>query len=347
MEQQQTVSLATPVLVETTRSGVVESQQRGMVCVMDQDDVVLYRAGNIERVVFPRSALKYMQVLPFLESGAAEHFGITDEEIAVMCASHNAEPPHLKAVRSILAKAGLSEADLNCGAHAPMSKDAAEALVKKGESPTQIHNNCSGKHAGFLALAKFLDAPLENYLSPEHPVQVLVREAITDLCQIPPREMVWGIDGCSAPNYGMPLRNLAIGFLGLTLEHPDHPKRTTACKRVIQAVSTFPFMVAGTDRYCTDMMNICAPQIIGKLGAAGIYCLAFPEHKIGVAIKMEDGATGPQYNVVQKLISEVRMNSKSKLEPLEKYYQTPIHNYNGMLTGHQAAKFELFMKLTI
>ena len=206
-------AIANPVLCYATRSGITENVHRGVVCCVqvqphNKYDVV-YSQGNIEQMFYPRSALKYVQILPLLESGAVEHFGFTEQELAIMCASHNSEAEHLVTVRSILAKAGISESDLRCGGHTPISEAAAFEYVRQGcKTPftDHIYNNCSGKHAGFLALSKFLGYSLDDYLSPTHPIQLLIRSAVCDVFGIESDVLHLGIDGCSAPAYAMTVR---------------------------------------------------------------------------------------------------------------------------------------------
>ncbi|MCB9231573.1 MAG: asparaginase [Bacteroidia bacterium] len=323
---------ANPILVETTRSGKVEQVHRGALVIMGRDRTSLLTLGNGDQLVYPRSALKYFQVLPLLMSGAVEAFGLDEEEIAVMCASHNGEPRHLEVVQRILRKAEISEAQLQCGAHNPLSVNSWEEMIRQGIRPTQLHNNCSGKHAGFLALSKYLGHSPENYLDLDHPVQKMVRAVVAKMCGLPEDQLHPGLDGCSAPNYALPLKNLALGFRNLA-EPEGSNSLQEACARVVKAVSAFPEMVGGENRYCTEMMQICAPNIIGKLGASGVYAMTFTDQKLGVAIKMDDGATGPQYTVAQELIRATGRFSAEACQPLQKYLTTPVLNCVGLEVG--------------
>jgi L-asparaginase II len=196
--------MVTPaVLCETTRSGIVEIRHRGIICCTelssDGTPRITYQTGNIDQLFYPRSAMKYVQILPLLECGAADHYGFTEKELSIMCASHNSEECHLETVRSILSKIEIDESELRCGGHTPISEEAAFNYVRQG-APTPFHahiyNNCSGKHAGFLALCKYLNHPLEGYLSPNHPIQILIREAVSDVFGVPDDELYAGTDGC-------------------------------------------------------------------------------------------------------------------------------------------------------
>ena len=205
---------ANPILVTTTRSDLVEVQHRGCFCVVRADGTVLIERGDCAALTYPRSSLKFVQVLPLLETTAPGDFGITDDEIALMCASHNAEPRHLAAARSILAKSGLDERHLRCGTHTPLYEPSFAQIMREGQAVGPIHNNCSGKHAGFLALAKHLDADVDRYLDLDHPVQVRIRQAVCDVYDVTEAELHFGVDGCTAPNYGMSLRTWPLGLRG-------------------------------------------------------------------------------------------------------------------------------------
>lgn len=324
---------ANPILVEVYRGGELESFHRGVICVVNKDGDTIYSAGNTEQICYPRSALKFFQVLPLLESGAAEHFGFTLEEIALMCGSHNGEPEHVRVAESILKKAGLDKSHLRCGPQLPTLKKDIQELYRNGQSPEQIHNNCSGKHAGFLAMSRFLGADLESYNSPEHPLQQAIIEVVEEMYEYPFSKMKIGLDGCSAPIFSIPVVNQAIGYKNLANPAKFSAKRQKACAAVIEAITRYPFMVAGTQRYCTDMMALCGDRIIGKTGAEGVYCMAFLKEQIGVAIKIDDGKMLPQYNVAQKLIEATGIFTAEQLAPLHHYAEEELKNYNKLTTG--------------
>ena len=324
---------ANPILVEVYRGGELESFHRGVICVVNDKGEILYSAGNVEQICYPRSALKFFQVLPLLESGAAEHYGFTLEEIALMCGSHNGEPEHVRVASSILQKTGLDKSYLRCGPQLPTLKKDIQELYRNNQSPEHIHNNCSGKHAGFLAMTQFMQADLATYNHPEHPLQKAIIEVVEEMYEYPFSKMKIGLDGCSAPIFSIPVINQAIAYKNLASPSKFSDKRKKACETVIKAISTYPFMVGGSQRYCTDMMAICGERIVGKTGAEGVYCLSFLKEKIGVAIKIDDGKMLPQYNVAQKLIEATGIFTADQLKPLHHYAEEELKNYNKLSTG--------------
>lgn len=335
-----------PILVEVYRANVLESFHRGVICVVNENNEVIFSKGNVDQVCYPRSAMKFIQVLPLIELGGIEKFGFTLEEIAVMCGSHNAEQEHLEVVECILSKIGLNKNDLFCGPQYPTSKRDADHLIRENKKPEHIHNNCSGKHAGMLALCQLINAPIQDYINPNHPIQQLILEYVEKIYEYPKAKMATALDGCSAPIYSIPVINQAIGFKNLVSNHYEE-KLANACKTVVDAVSKYPFMVAGSKRYCTDMMQITAPQIIGKTGAEGIFCLSLPKQKIGVCIKIDDGKMLPQYNVAQAFVEATKLFSKEELKPLHHYLQADLTNFNKFTVGEIMAVDGLFNGLKI
>lgn len=333
---------ANPILVEVWRGEKLESFHRGVVCVVNREGKVIYSEGDIQQICYPRSALKYFQVLPLLESDAADHFGFTTEEIAVMCGSHNGESEHLRVVSSILEKAGIDKSYLNCGPQYPTHKKDIIPLYKKDLAPEHIHNNCSGKHAGFLAMSKFLNADLRSYLEPEHPVQKLIKTVASEMYEYPEEQMHTAVDGCSAPIFSIPVYNQALAYMNLVHPNKFSETRTKACKRVVDAISSYPFMVAGSQRYCTDLMEKCGNKIVGKTGAEGVYCLSVKDTITGCAIKIDDGKMLPQYNVAQKFVEATGLIDKDVLASLEHYLSEPLKNYNKIPTGKISVRKDLF-----
>ena len=322
-----------PILVEVMRGGVLESFHRGVICVVDKDGNIIYSVGDVQQMCYPRSALKFFQHIPLIESGAFEHFGFTMEELAIMCGSHNGEQEHVRVATQILEKIGLTKEDLLCGAQAPTLSVDRRRLTAEGKKPEKIHNNCSGKHAGFLAMAKYLNSDIATYTDPNHPLQQQILQVAADFHEYPKEQMTIGIDGCSAPIFAIPVYNQAVAYKNLV--HPVNfsEKRQKACAMIIEAITTYPFMVAGSERYCTDMMKICGKRIIGKTGAEGIYSLGFLEEKMGCSIKIDDGKMLPQYNVAEKVIEQTGIFSSSELAPLAHYKQEDIKNYAQIVTG--------------
>ncbi len=331
-----------PVLVEVYRNNVLESFHRGAICVVDKEGKIIFSEGDVNQICYPRSAMKFLQVLPLIELGGIERFNFTLEEIAIMCGSHNAEPDHLRVVNSILSKIGLDKNRLSCGSQYPTSKKDADELIKKNEKPQHIHNNCSGKHAGFLALCVLLNKSVEDYINPNHPIQLLIMDACAEMYEYPKEKMITALDGCSAPIFSVPIYNQAIGYKNLVYPHQFSEQRKVACKIVIDAITQYPFMVAGSKRYCTDLMNITAPKIIGKTGAEGIFCLGLTEQKVGVCIKIDDGKMLPQYNVAQAFVEASNIFTKEELKPLHHYMQEPVTNFNKFITGEIKVRENLF-----
>lgn len=274
-------------LVKVTRGGIVESVHVGALAVVDAGGAIVWALGDPSLLSFPRSSLKPFQLLPLIERGGVERFGFTAAEVAVMAGSHSGEEIHTAAVSSVLAKIGAPPEALACGVHPPLNPLSAERLRASGAEPNALHNNCSGKHSGMLALARLLDAPLEGYLEPDHPAQVAIRAAIHEVLE-PEGETPMGLDGCGAPAYALTLRATARGFA--RLGNSDHaPARwREALGRVAAAMRAHPEMVAGTHgRIDTDLMRLGA-RLIVKGGAEGYAGAGHPQGQ-GLALKILDG----------------------------------------------------------
>ncbi|MFW6076630.1 MAG: asparaginase, partial [Hyphomicrobiales bacterium] len=280
--------MSNPVLVHVTRGGMVESRHRGSFAVSDANGSLAAALGEIAEPVYPRSAIKAFQALPMVEM-AADRFGFTDADIALACASHSGEPNHVRLVQSMLAKAGLSEADLECGFHWPYDGDAQRALAAAGERPGAVHNNCSGKHAGMLALALALGASTRGYTAASHPVQRTIAATLHELCGIDPDGQPCGIDGCSVPTWALPLAAQAHGFARFASGAGLSPDRQRAARRILAAVRAHPFNVAGSERFCTRLMQ-AVPRAFVKTGAEGVFCGCVPHAGFGLALKCDDGA---------------------------------------------------------
>lgn len=322
-----------PILIEKTRGSLIESFHRGAVCIVDKHQNIVFSIGDVSRIVYPRSALKFVQQILLIESGAAVHYGLTEPEIALACGSHNGEAIHLAAVRSMLHKAGLSEKDLRCGAHEPIGVRAQQELRLSLKEPTALHNNCSGKHAAFLVLTKFWNYPLEDYLNPEHPLQLKIKQVVGEFHECSPNLLPVGVDGCSAPIYGLSLYAQAVGTQKFC--HPTQLSgaRKKAVEKIFTAVTRYPEMVAGEGRYCTEVMRAAPGKILAKTGAEGVYCLGFKAQGLGCAIKLDDGATGLQYHVAQKILEESGLFKKDVFSKLSIIQTCEIRNWNGIVIG--------------
>ncbi len=273
-------------LVAVRRGALVESLHRGRFVVCDPEGNVEEAVGDPRGYVYARSSAKPFQALPLILSGAADALGLTGEELAVACASHNAEEPHLKAVRSILEKAGLSEDDLQNGALPPMYAPAAAELAREGEEPLPIHGNCSGKHAGMLAVCVHRGWATGGYRGPTHPLQLWILEIMARTCGLDTDEILLGGDGCGVPTFGMPLASFATGFARLASGAlPDD--LAGAASRVTKAMRAHPYMVGGTDRFDTAVMR--GSYLVCKSGAEVVFGAGSP-NGWGLALKISDGA---------------------------------------------------------
>jgi len=323
--------VANPVLVELTRGTLIESVHRGAVAISDARGKIVFALGDIAPPVYPRSALKPIQALPLAESGAADAFGIGDEEIALACASHSGEPMHTRRVASWLQRLGLGERDLACGIHPVRYEPVAEEMIVRGEKPTRIHNNCSGKHTGFLTVARHWNIATAGYERHEHPVQQAVAKTIGELSGIAD-ELPWGVDGCAAPNFAVSLAAFAraLAQFGDTENLPS--ERARAVRRIFQAMTKHPELVAGTGRMCTLLMLAGHGRIAVKTGAEGVYAGIVPELKLGIALKIDDGAGRAAETAIAFLLD--RMNLLDRKEARDLIY-TPIRNTRDAIVGER------------
>ncbi len=314
---------ATPIAVEVRRGGTVESRHRVAAAVVGADGVVQLRVGDVGVPVFPRSALKPLQALPLVETGAADACAVTTEELALACASHGGEPMHVDRVRAWLERLGLGVDDLECGAHAPAYAPAAADLVVRGEPCTALHNNCSGKHTGMLTTARLLGEPTRGYLAVDHPVQRRIRQTLEDLAQVKLAEP--GIDGCGVPNWPLGLEALARA-MARSLE------RGEGAARVRRAMRAHPELVAGTGRLCTALMR-AVDGIVAKTGAEGVFVALLPERGVALALKAEDGAGRAAEVALLALLGELLPNEPG-LADLDTYARPVLKNVAGREVGH-------------
>jgi len=319
-----------PVLVEVTRSGRVESRHRGAVAVVDAGGKTVFALGAVDEPVYPRSAVKAIQALPLVESGAADAFGFGNRELALAQASHNGEPRHVEGVVAMLAAIGLDETALECGVHWPSNVKAAADLARHGEKPNQLHNNCSGKHANFLALARHMNVDHHGYVAPGHPVQKAVGEALASLTGAPHGAENCGVDGCSIPTYAIPLSSLAMGFARLASGSQMSEARAKAARRIYDAAVAEPFYVDGTGSFCTDVMTILRGAALVKTGAEGVYCAALGGLGLGVALKVDDGGTRASESAMAAVL--VRLLPEFS-ESLAAHVKVPIATRRGVPVG--------------
>ncbi len=322
--------MANPVLIEVTRGNRVESRHRGAISVIDADGQPVFTAGNADKPVFPRSAVKAIQALALIESGAADAFGYGNRELALAQASHGGEPDHVATAAAMLKAAGLDEQALECGAQWPSHSASAVALSAAGNEPSALHNNCSGKHAGFLAVARHNGFPIEGYVKPDHPVQLLVREAMESLTGAPHRAGDCGIDGCSIPTYAVPLIALAAGFARFGSGRGLTPERAAAARRIFNAAIAEPFHIAGTGRFCSEAIAAMNGDALVKTGAEGVFCGTLPDAGLGVAIKCDDGASRAAETVMANLLLALGRQDNATLRH---WANPPLHNRRDIPIG--------------
>lgn len=346
--QTQQIPIAEP-LVEVRRGGLTESRHRGHVVAIEPDGNIVGYLGAPETVTFLRSSAKPFQALPLLVSGAAERFGFTDQEVALVCASHNGEAIHTELAASILRKIGLGPERLKCGVHEPYSVEVARQLRERGEEPNVLQNNCSGKHAGMLAVALHLNAPIENYHKPEHPVQLAIGKTIAQFADVPVEDLVVATDGCAVPVFGITVKAMALAFARLVSPPAsfDEPTRS-ACERVVRVMSGHPELIGGTsERLDTEIMRAAPGRLVSKVGAEGVYtaginpCEEWPKG-LGLALKIEDGDDRrARPTVVVESLRQLGVLRDESLEAVARYAFFPVLNRSDDIVGEIRAKFDL------
>lgn len=323
-----------PILVEVLRGETVESVHRGAVAVFDGAGKAVLEIGDTERPVFPRSAVKAIQALPLVESGAADAYGFGDIELAMACASHGGEPAHAERSTLMLGKAGLDGTALECGSHWPSHFESTLALARSGAAPTDLHNNCSGKHSGFVCTCRHLGIDHRGYIDAGHRSQEMVREAmqvVTGAVHSPENS---GIDGCSIPTYAVPLKSLALGFARMTTGDGLSPTRARAAKRLMAACMGEPFYVAGTGRADTRLMQAAPGRIFVKIGAEGVFCAALPELGLGIALKCADGGERGAEVIVAATLARLLADHDPELaDRLAGLARPPVPTRKGVTAG--------------
>ena len=329
-----------PILVEVMRGTALESAHRGALAVLDADGAVLAAIGDVQRPIFPRSAVKVLQALALVESGAADRLDLGDDELALACASHGGEPMHTQTAARMLEKAGLDADALECGVHWPYHEDSARALAAEGRTPTALNNNCSGKHAGFLCLACALHSGLDlrryvrGYIAPDHPVMREVSAALQAATGFDLATAPRGTDGCSIPTFAIPLHNLALAFARVATGQGLRPGHAAAARRLRTAVARSPLMVSGTGRFDSRVMERLGERVFCKVGAEGVYCAALPERGVGVAIKMDDGNNARASEVVMAAAIEALVAlDVDDAAFMRGFSEAPLRNWNRIEVG--------------
>lgn len=347
-------------LFEVTRGNIVESVHYGSIAVVDANGKLISSYGDPKAVAFLRSSAKPFQVLPFVEHGGVENFGFTPHELAFACASHEGSDLHVQTVEEIQKKVGIDEGNLQCGIHMPSDVDAFRSLIVNGKQPTPNRNNCSGKHSAMLAYAKMRGLPLENYLDLEHPIQQDILASFAEMCLLPVKEIGLGTDGCSAPNFAVPLYNAAFAFARLCDPHKLSEVRASACRKITSAMTTYPEMVSGYGEFDCELMKVGAGRVVCKRGAEGYQIIGLlpgalgPDSPgIGIALKVSDGDASRMsldlaHNnrvrpaVTLEVLRQLGALSSKQEQALAAFGPgKSIKNHRGIVTGESRPVFEI------
>lgn len=320
-----------PVLVEVIRGDSCESRHRGAACVARADDLIA-AWGTIDDVIFPRSAIKPLQALPLVASGAADRFRLSPAELALACGSHAGEAAHVRTVANWLARIGCGPGALICGPHPPLSEAAAGELLLRGEAPGRLHNNCSGKHAGFLSLARHLGTPLADYGAPQHPVQRRVAATLARIAGIDPRALGCGIDGCGAAAFALPLAALARAFARFAIGD-DGNGETAGAPRIRAAMLSCPEFIAGSGRFDTELIIAARGAVLVKGGAEGVLAAALPHLGLGIAVKIDDGARRAAETAMAALLLRYAEPGEAASALLRRYANLALLNTQGKIVG--------------
>lgn len=332
-------------LVASTRGypgsgNVTENVHMGSVAVVDAGGKLLWAAGDPHYMTFTRSALKPFQALPFMLDAGADRFGLTSAELALLCASHSAEEKHVRTVRSILGKIGMDESHLECGCHAPLYYDSVGLPVPQDRSWSTVHHNCSGKHSGFLAWCRLHDVPAAGYIDPDHPLQQAIRARLGQLAGMPETAMPIGMDGCSAPNYALPLSRLAHMFARLA-QGPADPEYGAAMGGLFDAMTGHPDLVSGEARCDLAYMSAGAGDWVAKVGADAVQTIGIRSAKLGIAIKIADGAKHTLHTAAYSVLDQLGLLDGERRSLLEPYRQPLLKNARGTVVGDIRPLFTL------
>jgi L-asparaginase II len=314
-------------LVRVERGGVEEGIHLGHVAVVDANGRIQGSLGDPQHVTYFRSCAKPFQAIASLGTGIAARYALGTEHVAIMAASHNGEPRHVEIVRDVLRRTGIDESALQCGAHWPYYEPAATVMRREMDEPLAVFNNCSGKHAGMLAAARALDAPLETYLDAAHPVQQRIREVIEAFTRCPAANIQYGIDGCSAPNAAVPLAAMARSFAGLVSSSDEIPRT------VVAAMVEQPFLIGGSDRFDTRLMEVTEGRLLAKGGAAGAHCTADRRSKQGLAVKLDSGDGTWTAVAVMAALERLGWLDAGEREALSSFARPTLRNHKRLAVG--------------
>jgi len=324
---------ARPFIVEVRRGAQVESRHAVAAVVVDAAGRQVAGWGDTGMTIFPRSSNKAFQALPLIETGAAEAAGLNDAEIAMACASHGGEKRHTDTVAAWLGRLGLDHSVLECGAHWPYHEETARDIARAQAQPTALQNNCSGKHAGMVTVARHMGEPLQGYVSPDHPVQRRVTAAIEDVCGVKIAADAYATDGCSMPTLALPLNKLAQGFARFITGQGLSAERAKAAQRLAKAVLAEPFFVAGTGRFCTAVMQAGRGRFIAKTGAEGVYTAASAELGVGIALKALDGTARAAQTALGGVLEHLGLLDEAAHEAMRPHVEPVLSNWRGLRVG--------------
>ncbi|MEW6413343.1 MAG: asparaginase [Candidatus Zixiibacteriota bacterium] len=328
--------------VKVYRGRALEAVHYASVAVVDKDGNLTHYLGDPDVVFMTRSSIKPFQLIALVRSGGADKFGFSPEQLSIMCGSHAGTDKHREVVLSNLAKAGNSVENLQCGTHRPIWMEVDNVYPQGGEDKDPARHNCSGKHSGFLALARFVGDPIEDYLKPDSKTQQLVREALVEYCEYDAQPLPCGVDGCSAPNYPLPLKNLALGFKKLANGEGKDEKTRAAMKRIKEAMTVFPFMVSGEKRFDYDIKRSFPGNAVSKIGAEAIQGVGFSEPAMGIAVKVSDGNFRALEPIMIEVFKQLGILRDVAEKPFLKRYEHPeIRNQRDILTGYIEVEFKL------
>ena len=322
-----------PVLVNVWRGSAIESLHRGAVAVVDASGNNLFTAGDIEQPIFPRSALKFLQTIPLIESGAADHFKLDDEHIAFACASHNGEGRHTVLAQHWLQAIGCSADDLECGAEMPLDKETTYELVARGGKPERFHHNCSGKHCGLLTAARFFSEKTEGYRLYDHEVQQRLFSVLENMTGLKIPQLPWGYDGCGIPNVALPLQATALAFARFANPSLLAGKRQNAIERIGDSVASNPYLIAGRNRLCTALIEITGRDVLIKTGAEGFYTAVLRKQGLGVALKIDDGSSRGSMVAMGAVLLKLGALTKEQYHELEDYVLPSLTNSRSEVIG--------------
>jgi len=329
--------MANPVLVNSWRGDVIENRHRGAIAVCDPKGRLIHSWGDVDALVYPRSSVKLLQALPLVESGAADHFNLDAAELALACSSHSAEPVHTEAVKHWLSRIELDEEALECGPHAPLHEATAQALLRQQREPGRIHNNCSGKHTGMLTTSRYLGEETRGYIEREHPAQQRWFDALGEMAGTDLRGLPWNCDGCGIPVIAMPLSAIATAFARVAVPDDLAPGRADAVNRLATAIAANPFMLAGSGRLGSKIIELSGRRTLVKSGADGVYVAALQQQGLGVALKIDDGNGQAAEVAILSILHHLGGLHADELAQLDRYCRIPISNTRGIVTGYRQA----------